>query len=170
MPKAQAVIKNHRLLWWHGIALTVFFVDQLSKAWAVHALSLRPTIPVFPGFNLTLAFNKGAAFSFLAEGAGWQRGFLIGFALVMMGFLLWWLQAVLKRPQSAIAAITGLGLLFGGALGNLLDRFDTGRVVDFIQWYYQEWYWPTFNVADMAICAGIALLAFDVGRGEGAAP
>jgi len=162
MPKIRVIINNHRLLWWHGIALTVFFLDQISKAWAVHALAGHHVIRVFPGFNLTLAFNKGAAFSFLADGAGWQRGFLIGFAVAMMGFLLWWLRAALKRPQSAASVIAGLGLLFGGALGNLIDRFDIGHVVDFIQWYYQDWYWPTFNVADMAICMGIALLAFDL--------
>jgi signal peptidase II len=166
MPKTQSVIKNHRLLWWHGIALTVFFLDQITKAWAVHALAGQHVIRVFSWFNLSLAFNQGAAFSFLADGSGWQRGFLIAFALFMMGLLIWWLQAALKRTQSAVCVITGLGLLFGGALGNLIDRFQTGRVVDFIQWYYQDWYWPTFNIADMAICVGIVCLALDIRQAD----
>lgn len=161
MSKAQSAIKNHRLLWWHGIALTVFFLDQISKAWAVQALAGHHAIRVFSGFNLSLAFNQGAAFSLLADGSGWQRGFLIVFAFAMMGFLLWWLQAALKRSQPAAGVIAGLGLLFGGALGNLIDRFQTGHVVDFIQWHYQDWYWPTFNIADVAICVGVVFLALD---------
>ncbi|MEY3182171.1 MAG: hypothetical protein RLZ35_156 [Pseudomonadota bacterium] len=170
MPKITTAIANRRLLWWHMIALMVFFIDQMTKTWAVHALSVKGVVSVFPGFNFSLAFNQGAAFSMLADGAAWQRMVLIAFAVVMMGVLLWWLHSVLTKEQSVTRVIIGLGLLFGGALGNLLDRIETGRVVDFIQWYYKSWYWPTFNVADMAICVGIGLLALDIAKAEPAQP
>jgi signal peptidase II len=156
----SAVQRNRRLMGWYGVALTVFFVDQISKIWAIQALTYARVVPVFQGFNLSLAFNEGAAFSFLADASGWQRRFFIGFAIVMMGLLLYWLKSALKCSKPALIVITGLGLVFGGALGNLVDRFQMGRVIDFIQWYYQDWYWPTFNVADAAICVGTILLAF----------
>src|SRR5258708_752032 len=108
----SATMANRRLIAWHVIALSVFGFDQISKAWAVHALQFRDAIVVFPGFDLTLAFNRGAAFSFLSGGDGWQRGFLIGFAVVMMGLLVAWLRTVLKRPEPSALLITGLGLVF----------------------------------------------------------
>lgn len=145
---------------WHWFLLSgiVLALDQLTKHWAIKALELHIPYPVFPSFNLTLIFNTGAAFSFLQDAGGWQKWLLIGLTVILCGFLIRWiLQPVLKR-WTAIA----LALIFGGALGNLWDRLQLGQVVDFIQLYYQHFYWPAFNLADTAITIGALMLVKDV--------
>lgn len=151
---------------WQWAAFLVFVLDQTSKACAQWVLDVNDTLPVVKGFNLVLAFNSGAAFSFLADASGWQRGFLIGFALVMLCGILIWLRTLLRDPQASCIEGLSLALIFGGALGNLMDRTLTGKVVDFIQLYYQDWYWPAFNIADTAICVGTAGLVWVLCRKE----
>ncbi len=140
---------------WLSLSLLVVVLDQAPK-WLAEAL-LEPFRPValMPLLNLTLMYNEGAAFSFLANAGGWQRWLFAGFALVMTLALTLWLLR-LDRGERATAA--ALSLIIGGAIGNLIDRVQTGRVVDFIDFYVANWHWPAFNVADSAITVGILLL------------
>ncbi len=146
---------NPAMARWLSLSLLVVVLDQATK-WLAEAL-LEPFRPValMPLLNLTLMYNEGAAFSFLANAGGWQRWFFAGFALVMTLALTLWLLR-LDRGERATAA--ALSLIIGGAIGNLIDRVQTGRVVDFIDFYVANWHWPAFNVADSAITVGILLL------------
>lgn len=145
-----------RWCWWLSGAVVV--LDQATKALAESVLTLHQPVPVLPFFNLLLAYNTGAAFSFLADAGGWQRWFflLLGI-LVSVGLCVWLarLQATERRLALALA------LILGGAVGNVIDRFWLGQVIDFIQLYYDRWYWPAFNIADSAITVGAVLLVAD---------
>ena len=137
------------------IAAVVVGLDQLTKYLSTQHLTLVDSIKVFPGFDLTLSHNTGAAFGFLANAAGWQRWFFIGLALVMSSIIYVWLGRLsAKNKQEAF----GLSLILGGALGNLVDRIIHGYVTDFILLYYKDWQWPAFNLADSAIFLGVVLL------------
>ena len=107
-------------------------------------------------FSLVLAFNSGAAFSFLAGADGWQRWLFVAVALIASAVMLW----LLKRGGGSLFC-AGIALILGGALGNLYDRIVIGRVVDFLLFHYREWQYPAFNVADSAITVGVALLIVD---------
>jgi signal peptidase II len=113
---------------------------------------------LLPFFNLTLAYNPGAAFSFLSDQGGWQRWFFIVLAFVVSAVLLVWLSR-LKREERWTAV--ALGLIIGGAVGNLIDRIWLGHVIDFIQLHYADLFWPAFNVADSAITVGVATMLLD---------
>lgn len=143
------------MLKWTGLSGLVILIDQLTKWQAERVLDLHIPVPVMPSFNLTLVYNTGAAFSFLSDAGGWQRWFFSLLALAVCIFLLTWL-ARLDRSEKWTAI--GLSLVLGGALGNLIDRLLYGHVIDFIQWYYQDYYWPTFNIADSAIFVGAGIL------------
>lgn len=143
---------------WLGLAVLLIVLDQVSKMLAMQLLELHAPLAVLPGFNLTLTYNTGAAFSFLSEAGGWQRWFFSGFALIVSIILVVWLY---RLPVSARWLPCALGFILGGALGNLLDRLMYGHVVDFIQLYYQQWYWPAFNLADSAITIGAVMLIID---------
>jgi signal peptidase II len=122
-------------------------------------LSLGMPKAIFPGFDLELRFNHGAAFSFLADETGWQRWFFVVFAIAVSIMLYFWLR---RLPRSQKIEGIGLSLMLGGALGNLVDRIFFGYVIDFISVYIQKpnWTWPAFNIADSAICVGVALVMF----------
>lgn len=145
--------------WWSWLALSaiVIVLDQLTKQWVTQSLGLREVIPVMPSFNLVLAHNAGAAFSFLAGAGGWQRGFFIGIAVVAAVVIV----HLLRKHHGENLFSLALALILGGALGNLIDRIQFGHVVDFLDFYVQTWHWPAFNVADMAITAGAGLLIWD---------
>lgn len=145
--------------WWSWLALSavVVVLDQLTKQWVTQSLGLREVIPVMPSFNLVLAHNAGAAFSFLAGAGGWQRGFFIGIAVVAAVVIVY----LLRKHHGEKLFSLALALVLGGALGNLIDRIQFGHVVDFLDFYVQTWHWPAFNVADMAITAGAGLLIWD---------
>jgi signal peptidase II len=132
-------------------------IDQLTKWWALSALPpAGMPHPVIPGIlNWTLAFNTGAAFSFLAESGGWQRWFFVVLALAITGVFTGWLARTARREWRTALP---LALVIGGALGNLIDRLHASQVTDFIQVYYRDWYYPTFNVADCGITVGAVLL------------
>lgn len=142
---------------WLWLSALVIALDQLTKWWALSALQPAGTQHVIiPGFlNWTLAFNTGAAFSFLADSAGWQRWFFVGLAIVISGALLVWLKRTERRDWRTALP---LGLIVGGAIGNLIDRLHAAKVTDFIQVHYQDWYYPVFNVADCGITVGAVLL------------
>lgn len=143
---------------WLWCSVVVVVLDQFSKLAAEHWLTPWQAVPVLPSFNLTLMYNSGAAFSFLAGAGGWQRWFFVVLAALISVALAVWLMR-LRRDQHWQAL--ALALILGGAIGNLIDRLLYGHVVDFIQLHYQNWYWPTFNLADSAISIGAVLLIID---------
>src|SRR4029453_13354356 len=141
---------------WLLLAAAVIAFDLATKAWVVALFREGQELPVTSFFSLVLAYNTGAAFSFLAGSDGGQRWLFAGIAIVASAFLVW----MLKRGGSRLLC-TGLALILGGALGNLWDRVMIGRVTDFLLFHYGGWSWPAFNVADSAISIGAALLIFD---------
>lgn len=142
---------------WLLLSLVVFVLDQASKYAITASFQFGESKYVLPFFNLVLAYNTGAAFSFLANASGWQREFFIVVTVTISLVLLW----MLRRNHRNRLLATALSLVIGGALGNLYDRVLHGHVVDFIQWHVAGYYWPAFNIADSAICVGAALLIFD---------
>ena len=143
---------------WYLLALAVIVLDQYTKGLATAALDYGRPQPVFSWFNLTLQHNTGAAFSFLSDAGGWQRYFFSAVAVVISIALAVWLLTL--SPGQWLLALA-LGLILGGALGNLWDRLAHGYVVDFISLHYGGWYFPAFNVADSAISVGAACLLLD---------
>ena len=142
--------------YWYALSGLVVILDQLSK-WIVLAnIELGQTIYVAPFWNWVLTYNPGAAFSFLADQAGWQRWF---FAVLALGVSGWIALELRRHPEQKLLSLA-LALVMGGALGNVIDRIRFGAVVDFIQWHAAGWYWPAFNVADSAITVGAILLVF----------
>jgi len=151
------------MLRWLVLSLLVVVLDQLSKQLAEASLLVFERVPLLPGFNLTLVYNEGAAFSFLSDQGGWQRWFFVVLATVVTLVLVFWLSR-LNRSERLIAI--ALGLIIGGALGNLIDRVFWGHVIDFIDLYYRQWHWPAFNVADSAIALGVVFIFVDALRGR----
>jgi signal peptidase II len=133
-------------------------LDQLSKLVVDHTLRYGQRIELLPFFDLTLVYNRGAAFSFLAQGTGWQRWFLISIALVAIVFIIWLMRTQTQQSKRLMLALT---LVLAGAIGNLIDRLAYGHVVDFLLLYWHPWYYPAFNVADAAISVGAILLIWD---------
>ncbi len=140
---------------WLAVAALVIGLDQLTKWLADHYLVDGEPLSVLPSFNLTLAYNTGAAFSFLADAGGWQRWFFAGLAVLVSGFIYAWLRRLPSEEKVTAFALT---LILGGALGNLIDRLYLGYVIDFIDVYYRHYHWPAFNLADSAITVGATLL------------
>lgn len=138
---------------WYTLAGLVIVLDQLSKYFVLAHIQFGETIYVAPFWNWVLAFNQGAAFSFLADQPGWQRWLFSALALGVSA----WIALELKKQQPLRLALA-LTLVMGGALGNVIDRIRFGAVVDFIQWHVAGYYWPAFNVADSAIVLGAVLL------------
>lgn len=138
-----------------GIAVLAF--DQATKFWFEHRFDLGESVPVTSFFNFVLAHNRGAAFSFLADAGGWQHGLFSALALAVSALLIWLVRRHADRTLFAVAAT----LVAAGALGNLIDRTVYGYVVDFLDFHWQGWHWPAFNVADVAICCGAGLMILD---------
>ncbi|MFK0571744.1 signal peptidase II [Endozoicomonas sp.] len=153
--------KTFGKLHWLGLSVIIFAIDQVVKWWFVQEFSLYQQMQVLPFFSFTLAYNPGAAFSFLGDASGWQRWFLSGVAIVVSVMLVGWLRQL--RPGESWQACS-LSLILGGALGNLLDRLVNGHVTDFLLFYYKNWYFPAFNLADTAITIGAAMLILDMFR------
>ena len=141
---------------WLWLSVAVIVLDQASKAAILHAFHPGEEMVLLPVLSLILAFNPGAAFSFLAGAAGWQRWLFAIVALAACGLMLWLLRRGGSRWLCA-----GLALIIGGALGNLWDRLTIATVVDFVLVHYAGWSFPAFNVADSAITLGAAALIFD---------
>ncbi|MGB0866207.1 MAG: signal peptidase II [Granulosicoccaceae bacterium] len=139
----------------YGLSLLVVMLDQWSKQIAEAAMDLGEGFRVTSWFNWALAYNEGAAWSFLADEGGWQRWFFVVLSAVVSIALIIWIYRCWRNE--AVLAFS-LSLVLGGAVGNLIDRALYGHVIDFIQWHYNGWYFPTFNVADMAITAGAAIM------------
>ncbi len=146
---------------WYGLSLLVLIIDQWTKWLAETKLTFQEPVSVIePILNWTLAYNYGAAFSFLADAGGWQKWFFAILALVMSVFLIGYL---IKAPRQAKLLSLGLALVLGGAVGNLIDRLLHGHVIDFIHVHYADaWHYPIFNIADMGISIGVALIVIDM--------
>lgn len=144
---------KHSTAKWFGLSLAIIILDQVTKQIAESSLQVYERIAIMPFFNLTLAYNEGAAFSFLADAGGWQRWFFVLLSATICVVLFIWL----KRSQHKLEQLA-ISLVIGGAAGNLIDRLFFGKVIDFLDFYYDKHHWPAFNVADMAISGGVALL------------
>ena len=148
---------------WLWCSLAVVIADQATKVAAVALLDPASSVELIPTLDLVLAYNTGAAFSFLSTAGGWQRWLFIGLAVAICGFILHWLRDL---PRGARWFPLALSLILGGAVGNVIDRIRIGAVVDFIDFHVGGWHWPAFNVADSAICIGAALLVLGMFRSE----
>lgn len=141
---------------WFSIAMSIALLDQISKGFFIDFLSDQAVYSVFPGFNLQLAYNKGIAFSL-----GHHSTLPLGMVILIINIIL---SVVIARwlydAKSSLVEKVALSAILGGALGNLWDRLLLGKVVDFIDVYWQEWHWPTFNVADSFITVGVCLYLY----------
>lgn len=150
------LIPDHPPVRWLLLGLFVLIVDQFSKLLVLYYLRPYARVPLLPVLNITLLFNRGAAFSFLAGANGWQQWLFVVLAVVFSAAILVWLRRLPARGNAWLAA--GLALILGGALGNAVDRVWHGHVIDFIQVHWHAaWYFPAFNVADAAITIGAVL-------------
>jgi signal peptidase II len=146
-----------RWLWLAGlvfmadISIKLFVMKEMTYGWANR-------IEVLPFFNFLYAHNYGAAFSFLSDQAGWQRWFFTGIAIAVCGLLAYWMR---KAPQTDKLNNIAYALIIGGAIGNVFDRLVHGFVVDYLDFYWGNYHWPAFNLADAAICIGAGLIILD---------
>ncbi|MGL4577121.1 MAG: signal peptidase II [Burkholderiaceae bacterium] len=155
MPSSR-IISN---LWpWLALSAVIIGLDQLTKQWILDHYQLGDSTVVTSFFNIVRVHNPGAAFSFLAGASGWQREFFIAIAAIA-AIVITYLLA--KHGQQKLFSLS-LALILGGALGNVIDRFLHGYVVDFLDFHYKnQWHWPAFNLADSAIVGGAILLIVD---------
>ena len=141
--------------WW-TLAIRVAVADQLTKLAVSSLMYYGQSIPLTGFFNLVHVWNTGAAFSFLADAGGWQRYFFI---VITLGVSIA-LVVMLRKPRTRTEAL-GYSLVLGGALGNGFDRVVRGYVVDYLDFYWRNWHWPAFNVADSGITLGVFLLVLN---------
>ncbi|ENU1226686.1 MULTISPECIES: signal peptidase II [Providencia] len=143
---------------WLWLTIVIIVADLGIKQLVLSDLNLYEPHPIMPFFNIMYAQNFGAAFSFLADEGGWQRWFFAGIAIGISIILM-----VMMYRQSAQKRLSNIAyaLIIGGAIGNLSDRLVHGFVIDYLDFYVGNWHWPTFNLADMAICIGAALVIFE---------
>ena len=156
--------KNAGLMLWLGIAVVVVLLDQVTKITMSKLLLYGQSEAITTYFNLVMVYNKGAAFSFLSDQAGWQRYFFTGVSVIASVFILW----MLKRNLDQRLFCWSLALILGGAIGNLIDRVAYGHVIDFADFHwaflspiFPGGHFPAFNVADSAITLGAACLILD---------
>jgi signal peptidase II len=143
---------------WLGLAAIIILLDQLSKITIAKLFTYGESLSITSFFNLVLAYNKGAAFSFLAAESGWQRYLFTAIGLIAAIFITY----LLKQHAGQRLFCWALSLIMGGALGNVIDRVMYGHVIDFLDFHYKETYhFPAFNIADSAICIGAALFILD---------
>lgn len=144
---------------WVLLALVLIVADQVTKYMVVGSFDLGERLAVWPGwFDLTLVYNRGAAFSFLAAASGWQRWVFTGIGVVASAVIVF----LLRRHAGERLFSLGLACILGGAVGNVIDRVLRGQVVDFLLAHWNDrWYFPAFNVADVAITVGAGCLILD---------
>ena len=142
---------------WFAVSAVIVVADQITKWLVLERFAPGERLEVTGFFNLVLVFNKGAAFSFLANAPGWQTPLLVAFALGAAVFV----SVLLVRSPGKQLFCAGLAAILAGAVGNVIDRLRFGYVVDFLDLHAAGWHWPAFNVADSAITIGAALLILD---------
>jgi signal peptidase II len=150
---------------WLGLAAAVLVLDQLTKQVITRTFTLHEFVEVTPFFNLVFVYNRGAAFSLLSDAAGWQRELFIVIALAASAWIAWLLHKYTAQTIFCFA----LSLILGGAIGNVVDRFLYGAVLDFLDFHAFGYHWPAFNVADSAISCGAVLLIWDALKAKGKA-
>ena len=155
-PDTQA---NTRFITWMVVAFAIVAADQLTKWAIIEWVALYEKVPLNSFINVTHQRNPGAAFSFLADAGGWQRWFFVVLSAGVSCVLTVWLWRIRNQGQAILVA--GLALVLGGAIGNLIDRIMLGYVTDFIQVWFGNWAFPSFNIADAAISVGAALMIID---------
>ena len=143
--------KHHHWLW---LSVIVLLIDQVTKYWAEHILRYD-VIVIFSWFDFSLVHNRGAAFGFLNDAGGWQHVFFVSLAIIVSTVLIFMIRSLKSHERHLAIAYS---LIIAGALGNAIDRVIYQYVVDFIHWFYKDWHYPHFNVADIAIFIGAALL------------
>ena len=156
-PGSSNAAEKKELLRWLSLAGLIIVLDQITKLWISSHFIYGESLRVIPSFNLVLAHNTGAAFSFLNDAGGWQRWM---FSVIAIVAAVWILRLLQQHAQQKLFCLA-LTLVLGGALGNLIDRVAYGYVVDFLDFYYGNYHFPAFNVADSAISVGAALLLLD---------
>jgi signal peptidase II len=157
MPEAR-VYGSARRLPWFVLALLIVLFDQLSKWYFNSHYQPGEMHAVIPGFfSFILLFNPGAAFSFLANAGGWQKHLFTLLAVLVSGWLGW----NIARQRFTVLMCCAAAFIMGGAIGNVIDRFAYGHVIDFILLYYHNWFYPAFNLADSFICVGAVLMVLD---------
>jgi signal peptidase II len=157
-PATGAPTSMRGLFCWLLLAVGVIALDQAAKLYLDHAFAYGERLHLLPFFDLTLVYNRGAAFSFLATEAGWQRWAFTALGIGAAVVIVWLLRRnAATQPRFALALV----LIMGGALGNVIDRLAYGHVIDFLLFYWKDWYFPAFNLADSAITCGAALLVLD---------
>jgi signal peptidase II len=149
--------KSAGLILWLGIAVIVVLIDQLTKITLSRMMLYGQTDTITSFFNLVMVYNRGAAFSFLADQPGWQRYFFAGVSVFASLLIIW----MLKRHSGQRLFCLAMTLILGGALGNLIDRIAYGHVIDFLDVHLGGFHWPAFNVADSAITIGAVLFVLD---------
>ena len=142
---------------WLGLSVVVIILDQLSKAWISSHFVYGESLGITRFFNLVLAHNQGAAFSFLNDAGGWQRWMFSLIAIVASSWIIWLIRNHSEQKLFCFA----MAMILGGALGNLIDRVAYGYVVDFLDFYWNSNHFPAFNLADSAITCGAAILIWD---------
>jgi len=145
---------------WLALAVVIVAADQIAKYAISRTLTLGQTLTLTPFFNLVLVHNPGAAFSFLSDQPGWQRGMFIAIALAAS---VWIVYLLVRHARQRLFALA-LTLVLAGAVGNVIDRIFIGAVVDFLDFHAFGYHWPAFNVADSAITCGAVLLGWDALR------
>lgn len=148
-----------RYIAWISVSILIIAADQATKWAVIEWVPLYGKVPINFFVNVTHQQNQGAAFSFLADQAGWQRWFFVVLATAVSGVMIAWLWRI--RQEGPIVLMAGLSFVLGGAIGNLIDRAMLGYVTDFIQVWFGSWAFPSFNVADSAITVGAVLLIID---------
>lgn len=151
---------NSRTVGWLLLSALIVVLDQATKFLVVQRMAVHQVVEVTSFFNLVLVYNPGAAFSFLADHGGWQRGFFMAIAVIASVWIVYLLH---RYPRQRLFALS-LTLILAGALGNLIDRATVGAVVDFLDFHAFGYHWPAFNVADSAITCGAVLLVYDALR------
>jgi len=141
------------------VTLLILAVDQWTKYLAETYIEPMQPIELLPFFNLVIAYNSGAAFSFLADAGGWQKYFFSAVAMAVSVVLIVWLRRLHWQRDWMLSL--SLSMILGGALGNLYDRLMLGHVIDFIDWHYAGYHFPAFNIADSAIFCGAVLMIWD---------
>jgi signal peptidase II len=144
---------------WLPIAVLVIALDQFTKNWVAHHFVYGSRLVLLPVLEITLRYNPGAAFSFLADASGWQRWLFTGLAVAVAFGIVLWLRRLDAHRQWLLSV--SLSLILAGALGNLIDRLRLGHVIDFIVVHWNDAYFPAFNVADSAITVGAILMLLD---------
>lgn len=142
---------------WLLISFMIVVIDLYTKYLVQGTFQYGEHLTITSFFDLVRFHNEGAAFSFLANAGGWQKWFFTGISVVASFVMLY----LIRKYQSERVFCLALALVLGGAVGNLYDRVTLGYVIDFLFFHINDYYWPAFNVADSAICVGVALLFMD---------